>query len=187
MDNELFWKLLEPEHPRAEAFCRKLTQNREEGDDLYQDALLTAMRKLGSLRNHDAFRPWLYRIIINAFKNRHRRSWWRRHASLGPDVTPVSAADDPRDRLAARRWLERAFRALNAEERSLVVLFELEQWSIDEMAGLYGLSKGAVKARLFRCRRKMRKELSRYLTQTKNAQSLKEAEYALSRGETPAE
>ncbi len=187
MDNELFWKLLEPEHPRAEAFCRRLTQNRDEGDDLYQDALLTAMMKLGSLRDRDAFRPWLYRIIVNAFKNRHRRSWWRRHASLNPDVAPLSATDDPRDRLAARRWLERAFRALNADERSLVVLFELERWSIDELAELYRLSKGAIKARLFRCQRKMRKELARYLSQTENAQSLKEAEYALSRGETPAE
>ncbi len=187
MDNELFWKLLEPEHPRAEAFCRKLTQNRDEGDDLYQDALLTAMRKLGSLRDHSAFRPWLYRIIVNAFKNRHRRSWWRRHAPLNPDVASSSVSDDPRDRMAARRWLERAFRALNAEERSLIVLFELEQWSLDELAGLYRSSNGAIKARLFRCRRKMRNELSRYLSQTENAQSLKEAEYALSRGETPAE
>jgi RNA polymerase sigma-70 factor (ECF subfamily) len=187
MDNELFWTLLEPEHPRAEAFCRKLTQDRDVGDDLYQDALLTAMKKLGSLRDREAFRPWLYRIIVNAFKNRHRRSWWRRHASLNPDVPSASIIDDPRDRLTARRWLERAFRALNADERSLVVLFELEQWSLDELAGLYRSSKGAIKARLFRCRRKMRKELTRYLSQTENAQSLKEAEYALSRGETPVE
>lgn len=187
MDNELFWKLLEPEHPKAEAFCRKLAGNRDEGDDLYQDSLLTALRKFDSLRDHDAFRPWLYRIIVNGFKNRHRRSWWRRHASLTPEILHALPGSNPEHRLIARRWLERALRNLSADERSLIVLFELEQWSIAELAELYGCREGAIKTRLFRSRRKMRKTITRYLSQDANEQPDKEAEYAMSRGKASAE
>jgi len=42
-DRDLFWKLVEPEHLRARAFCRKLTRNREDGDGLSQDALVWAL------------------------------------------------------------------------------------------------------------------------------------------------
>lgn len=187
MDNELFWKLLEPEHPKAEAFCRKLTGNREEGDDLYQDSLLTALRKFDSLREHSAFRPWLYRIIVNGFKNRHRRSWWRRHASLTPEVLHALPGGDPEGRLTARRWVERALRNLSVDERSLIVLFELRQWSVGELAKLYGCNEGTIKTRLFRSRRKMRKTITRYLSRTENTHPDKEAEYAMSRGEASAE
>ena len=42
-DRELFWQLLQPEYTRAMMFCRKLTGHRERGDDLFQDALVTAL------------------------------------------------------------------------------------------------------------------------------------------------
>jgi RNA polymerase sigma-70 factor (ECF subfamily) len=187
MKKELFWRLLEPEHSKAEAFCRKLMQNRDEGDDLYQDSLLLAMRKFDSLRDNDSFRPWLYRIIVNSFKSRHRRSWWRRHATLTPKLMESRTTGDPDGQLTARRWLERAFAGLTPEERTLVTLFELEEWTIAELAGLYRISSGAVKARLFRSRRKMRKELRRYLSRSETTNHTKEGDYALPRGETSVE
>jgi DNA-directed RNA polymerase specialized sigma24 family protein len=62
MNRDLFWTFLEAEHAKAEAFCRKLAGNREDGDDLYQDALLAAMRKFRTLRDPKAFRPWQRRF-----------------------------------------------------------------------------------------------------------------------------
>ena len=184
MDRELFWKLLEPEHPRAEAFCRKISPSREEGDDLYQDALLLAMRKFESLHNQNAFRPWLYRIIVNCFTSRTRRPWWRRHATLTPELLETRQGDDPEEVYSARRWLQRAFGALNAEEQTLVTLYELDGWSLDDLAQAYGSTSGAVKARLFRCRKKMRKRLRRCLSGADATTNLKEADYALRRSET---
>jgi DNA-directed RNA polymerase specialized sigma24 family protein len=46
------------------AFARSLCRSVVEGDDLFQEAMLRAFRKLCSLRDDDAFRPWLYRIVI---------------------------------------------------------------------------------------------------------------------------
>ena len=49
--NDLFWQLLEPLHPKAESFCRRVAANFEDGNDLYQEAVLQAMRKFAGLRD----------------------------------------------------------------------------------------------------------------------------------------
>ncbi len=158
MDNESFWKLLEPVHPAASGFCRKLVGGADGGDDLYQDALLAAMRKFDSLADRDAFRPWLFRIIVNAFKNRCRRPWRKRRVDLTPELVERSASD-PRGELDARRVLARALAALTPEDRALTVLHEIEGWTVPEMAEMYQKPEGTVKTRLHRARGKMRRAL----------------------------
>ncbi|MCP4684060.1 MAG: RNA polymerase sigma factor [bacterium] len=155
----LFWKLAEPEHLRARAYCRKLIGNREDGDDLYQDSLVTALSRFDSLRDHNAFRAWLYRIVINTFKNRLRQPWYRRLLPLTLEIEDRFGGEDPAEGHAAKRTLRRAFRAVTPSERALVTLFELEGWSIAELAALYGARDGAIKVRLSRIRRKMREAL----------------------------
>jgi RNA polymerase sigma-70 factor (ECF subfamily) len=156
---DLFWKLLEPEYHGAMMFCRKLTGDRDRGDDLYQDALVLACTKFSTLRDTSAFRPWLYRILVNTFKSTVRRPWWKRRVSLSSDIELQLIGDDPIEAHTARRWLQRAFQAISAEEQALVTLYELEGWSAGDLAGIYGLSEGAIKVRVHRARRKMRDAL----------------------------
>lgn len=163
-NRDLFWNLLEPEHKQAGAFCRKLAGNRESGDDLYQEALITAVGKFHSLRDIASFRPWLYRILINSFRNSVRRPWWKRFEPLTDELADRAPGDDPTAVYAARRLLERAFAAVSTEERALVTLFELEGWSIAELATLHGKSENAIKVRLFRSRKKMRGAVARHLS-----------------------
>jgi RNA polymerase sigma-70 factor (ECF subfamily) len=178
-DKNRFWELLRPEHCRVEAFCRKLMGNRDDGDDLYQEALLAAMRGFDSLRDESAFRSWLYRIVINVHKNRCRQTWWRRLVPLSAEAVESQHVSDPTESYAARRWVHRAFQALKAPERAMVTLFELEGWSIAELAQLYERPEGTVKARLLRARRRMRKEIERYLPADNNYYASCEADYAL--------
>ncbi|MFZ5979981.1 MAG: RNA polymerase sigma factor [Candidatus Zixiibacteriota bacterium] len=170
MNNDLFWTRLEPLHEKAAAFCRKLAGSHDEGDDLYQESLLTALRRFETLRDPAAFRPWLYRIMVNSYKNRLRQPW-RRRAPM-PENLP-EATDNPVERLTTRRWLERAFKALKPPEKALVVLFELEGWSVAELAELYGRPVGTIKARLSRARRKMLRELTAYLDGDKTEELVK--------------
>jgi RNA polymerase sigma-70 factor (ECF subfamily) len=166
-DRDLFWRLLRPEHIRARAFCRKLTGNREDGDDLYQDALVSALLKFGDIRDSASFRPWLYRTVINTFKNRVRRPWWSRVLPLTTEIEETIGSANPLDAYAARRRLERAFRAISTYEKSLVILFELEGWTIRELAELFGKRQSAIKTRLCRTRRKMRDALAKVPGQKK--------------------
>jgi RNA polymerase sigma factor (sigma-70 family) len=163
MDRNLFWKYLEAEHARAEAFCRKLAGDRDEGDDVYQDALLTALRRVGSLRDPQAFRPWLYRIMINTHRNRVTGPWWRRRVPLAREVCESQGSVDPSEVYAARRWLGRAMAALKPDERALITMFELEGWSIAELAALQRRPTGTIKARLARARNKMRQAIENHL------------------------
>lgn len=163
-DRNRFWELVEPEHRRAQAFCRKLAGDRDNGDDLYQDALVAALNSFDRLKDCMAFRGWLYRIIINSYRNSLRRPWWKLISPLTPEIEKSVSSGDPVAKHTARRHLERAFKALSADERSLVTLFELEGWSISDLATVYGKSEGTIKVRLFRARRKMRETLARFLS-----------------------
>ncbi len=182
-----FWNLLEPEHPKAELFCRRLCGNKAEGDDLYQDAVLTALRGFESLRVETAFRPWLYRIIVNRYRKLYRSPWRTRRAEITDEELVESRSKDPTDRYAARRWLERGFRVLSPKEKALIVLYEIESWSISELAQLYGRPEGTIKSSLSRTRRRMRKEIARYLKPTQPENRTCEATYAMPRSENSPE
>lgn len=159
---DLFWEQLEPEHRRARAYCRKLAGNRDDGDDLYQDALVCALSGFARLRDPGSFRPWLYRIIINTFRNRIKQPWWRRAVPLGKAVAESAVGDNPGPRRVARRRLEVAFGAISPEDRALVTLFELEGWTAEEIAEITGKAAGTVRVRIKRARDRMRRELIRH-------------------------
>jgi RNA polymerase sigma-70 factor (ECF subfamily) len=154
-----FWKLLEPEYHRAMQFCRKLTADRERGDDLFQDALVAALTRFAGLRDERAFRPWLYRIVVNTFQSKTRRPWWKRRVRLTEEMELTLTGRDPIEAHAAKRWLNRAMQVLSPDAQALVTLYELEGWTIAELANMHRLSEGSVKARLFRARNKLKKAL----------------------------
>jgi RNA polymerase sigma-70 factor (ECF subfamily) len=154
-----FWTLAEAEHLPARAYCRKLMGGRDDGDDLYHDALVQARLHFGDLRDADAFRSWLYRIIINTFRKRVRRPWWKRRLSISDSQLENSKTFDPAPGYASRRLLERAFRAISTTDQALITLFEMDGWTIAELSALSGRSEQAIRVRLHRARRKMRDAL----------------------------
>ena len=97
-------------------------------------------------------------------------------SNISPEDLTLSVTN-PLETLAARRWLERAFQAVSPEEQTLITLYELEEWTVAELAELYGKSEGAIKTRLFRTRRKMRKALIRF---SREAERKRKAQTAFS-------
>jgi len=181
MNSELFWTLLKPVHPMAAGFCRKLTGDRDEGDDLYQDGLLAALRNFDTLRDEATFRPWLFRILINRYKNRQRSGWWRRRITLNTEVVEHDRKVNPQDEYNSRRWLQRALSALSPEDRALIVLYEIEGWPVAELAATFGRPAGTIKTRLRRARRKMRETLERFMPRPGTEIIIDEVPYALQR------
>jgi len=158
-DRDHFWQLLEPEYLRGMMFCRKLMGDRDEGDDLYQEALVLAFTRFGDLKDRSAFKSWFYRILINKFKSTIRRPWWKRRLTMTPDIERRLIEENPVDRYTARRLLEQAFKALSTDDQALVTLYELEGWGVREVAGLFRTTEGSIKIRLFRARARMKKAL----------------------------
>lgn len=146
-------RLLEPHHDRALAFARCVSRSQSDGDDLFQEALLRALGKLDSLREDNAFRPWLYRVIISVHRNRYRTAFWRR---MLPFVTAPAKEGRADDLLAADERARAALAELPHEMREALVLFEIEGWQVDEIAALLGVSTSAIKSRLSRGRERLR-------------------------------
>jgi RNA polymerase sigma-70 factor, ECF subfamily len=171
-----FRRLLAPIHDRVLLFARGLCRSPTEGDDLFQEAALRAFKKLDQLRDDEAFRTWLFRIVITLHRKRARRSFWRRFLPLagpedvGEDASPAASgehdyrvsawAPDAGDATARARA---ALATLPVEQREAIVLFEMEGWLVDEIARLQNVSSSAIKSRLARGRERLRTYYAREL------------------------
>jgi RNA polymerase sigma factor (sigma-70 family) len=156
---ERFARLIEPLHDRVVGFARCLCRSTADGDDLFQEAMVRAFAKLDGLRDDAAFRRWLYRIVVSVHRTRSRRAFWRRLLPLA-EVTEDTGVDyrsesNPGD-VAASRRARTALARLPAVQREAIVLFEIEDWQIDEIAALQRVSTSAVKSRLARGRARLR-------------------------------
>jgi RNA polymerase sigma-70 factor (ECF subfamily) len=143
----------------------------EDARDLSQDVFLQVFRTIDRFRGQSALRTWIYRIAVNQARNRQR--WWRRRlrsdqVSLdahleqhGDDVlTDVSSTPDlalSRKETASHVW--QALEALPFEQRTAVVLREIDGLSYEEIAFSLGIAIGTVKSRLTRAREALRAKL----------------------------
>jgi RNA polymerase sigma-70 factor (ECF subfamily) len=147
-----------------------LLGDREEALDLSQEVFLRVFRTLPSFNGRSSLRTWIYRIAINQARNRHR-FWTRRHRGdqisldehlaahgelpSGRESTPDRILDQKE--LAGR--LRQALDGLPFEQRTVVVLREIDGLSYEEIGYSLGLAVGTVKSRLARARRGLRQVL----------------------------
>ena len=163
---ERFRRLVEPVHDRVLGFARCLCRSTAEGDDLFQEAMLLAFRKLDALRDDNAFRTWVYRIVVSVHRSHCRRAFWRRLIPIG-DVAALDG-DDNAERLyrsdgwtaeaaEANRRAKAALARLGGVQREAIVLFEIEGWLVEEIAAVQRVSVSAVKSRLALGREQLRR------------------------------
>jgi RNA polymerase sigma-70 factor (ECF subfamily) len=140
---------------------RRHCRSREEADDAVQEALLTATLQLEQFRGEGSLEGWLVRIVARACRRLGRGQ--KNDASLhDSDVEPGGTLPSPEDAAAERELgelLDRALLGLSAEDRALLLLAELEDWTAVEIGAELGLSAGAVRTRLSRLRARVRDAL----------------------------
>jgi RNA polymerase sigma-70 factor, ECF subfamily len=159
------------EHQRTVVqLATNLLGDREEALDLSQEVFLRVFRTIHRFRGQSSLRTWIYRIAVNQARNRHR-FWRRRHradqvsldqhvaahgdvfSGLGPTPERVLAQKE----LAVR--LRDALNRLPFDQRTAIVLREVDGLSYEEIAYSLGLAVGTVKSRLTRARQALRAEL----------------------------
>ncbi len=140
--------------PRLRRYARALLGARGEADDLVQDTLERALRKLHLWRRDTELRPWLFSIMHNVFVDQRRR-WSEETVSLDERAfeLPVQPAQE---RLAEVHDLEVALRLLPAEQREVILLVALEQLAYKDVATALGIPLGTVMSRLARGRERLR-------------------------------
>ena len=166
----LFAPLLSPAYDRA----RRLMHNAADADDLVQEAALQAHRAYHTFEPGTQFRAWFFRILINCFFSRCRRTRKER------DAVPLD--DAPEFDLYGRtaeggiHWLEAnpaqallakldqeqvaaALAELPPDYRAVATLYFIEDFSYAQIAEAVGCPIGTVRSRLHRARKMLRREL----------------------------
>jgi len=143
----------------------------EEALDLSQEVFLRVFRTLDRFRGQSSLRTWIYRIVVNQAWNRQR--WWRRrrrgeqvslddHIRANGELAARAEAVSPdrilgQKELAARLW--RALEDLPFDQKTAIVLREIDGLSYEEIAFSLGIAVGTVKSRLARAREALRAQL----------------------------
>jgi RNA polymerase sigma-70 factor (ECF subfamily) len=170
--DELACSELVAEHQRmVQQLSMNLLGDRDEALDLSQEVFLRVFRTIHSFRGQSQLRTWIYRIVVNQARNRQR--WWRRRFKSS-QVSLDQHLEQHGDRLAGRDQvtpdrmfaqkqlasrLKTALDGLPFDQRTAIVLREVDGLSYDEIAFSLGVSLGTVKSRLTRARQALRAEL----------------------------
>jgi RNA polymerase sigma factor (sigma-70 family) len=155
-DRDAFNELARQAIGRLYAVARLVLRDPDRASDATQDALVAAWRDLSALRDAERFDAWLHRILIRTCQREAIRQRKRRVVEVRELPLDDRPAVDELPRVVDRDQLERGFRALDVEERAIVVLHHLEGFSLPEIAGILGLPVGTVKSRLHRSISSMR-------------------------------
>lgn len=152
---------------------QNITQNREDAEDVMQDAFLKSFEHLNKFHGDSRFYTWLVRITVNQALMKLRK---RRPNQVSLDE-PVETDDDlmprevedwgpnPEQRYAQAELNEILTQVINKLDPAFRVVFllrDVEEFSTQETAELLGLSVPAVKSRLLRARLKLRQKLNKF-------------------------
>jgi RNA polymerase sigma-70 factor, ECF subfamily len=154
--------------------AQHITQNREDAEDVMQDAFLKAYEKLDQFQGNSKFYTWLVRIAVNESLMRLRRRRTGKMVSIDEDVeteegsVPRDLADwapDPEQNYSQSELaeiLEKTVKGLPPGFRVVFELRDVQGLSTEDTADALGLSIPAVKSRLLRARLQLRERLTRY-------------------------
>lgn len=177
-DRRAFELLVERHEGKIFSLAHRMTRNREDAEDVVQQSFQKAFIHLKKFEGESLFSTWLTRIAINEALMLLRRKRGTREVILeskteGETALPLDIPDagpNPEDSCLQReqeRILSAAVNELTPGMRKAIELRELGELSTRETARVMGLSVGAVKARIFHGRRKLRQTLKRYAESTR--------------------
>jgi RNA polymerase sigma-70 factor (ECF subfamily) len=159
--------------------AQNITQNREDAEDVMQEAFLKAYEHLSGFQGNSRFYTWLVRIAVNQAlmklrKRRPNQVSIDEEVNTGEDLIPREIEDwgpSPEDRYKQTEMsdiLSSSIADLDPPFRIVFQLRDIEELSTEETAEALGLSVPAVKSRLLRARLKLRQKLDKYFRRSEN-------------------
>ena len=150
-DTAAFTALVDRHAAACTRFAIRMLGNREDAEDVVQESFLRAYRSLARYEERQAFRTWLFQILVNRCRTAAVRRQRRQrmylvddHAVAGASVRPAAESTE----LRAEVW--RAIESLDPDQREAFLLKHVELLSYDEMAAATGVGVSALKMRVKR-------------------------------------
>lgn len=163
--NAFIENLVKKHGNRIANLAYRLIGNRTDAEDLTQEVLLQVYRKFSQFNPEMNLSPWLYRITVNIFKNKVRYEKRHKTKSYVPldnidsetekNEIQISEKNNTIDQIEIKQEQEmvrKSLDMLSTDDRTIIVLRDIEQKSYAEIAGILKCPAGTVKSRLFYAR-----------------------------------
>lgn len=147
-DSKAVRELVETTQSRTYKFCFVLCGDPIKAEDIAQEAYVKALGSLAKLKQPGAFIDWLFRIARNLYIDEVRK---RKEEALSPEDAEAAEAGGPE--LVQVLAVHRALSQFEPEDRLLLVLIDMEDYSYKDAAEFLGITEDAVRSRLFRLRK----------------------------------
>lgn len=167
-DTAAFAVLVDRHKDLAFNIALKIVRNREDAEEIAQDAFIKAYQSLRSFKGDSRFSTWLYRIVYNAGIS-HTRKKQHSFTQIDERVMGETTEDailedlDQVDQNLQSKMVNAAIDRLPQDESALVTLFYMEENSVEDISQITGLSVSNVKVKLFRIRKKLYDEMQQMM------------------------
>lgn len=145
-DRDAFAVIASATVDRLYAIARVTLRDADRAEDAVQETLVRCWRDLPGLRDPDKFEAWQRRMLMHAITDEFRRG--RRYEAKVRVLHAEPAQGDTASALADRDELDRGFRRLTPEHRTILVLRHFQGLSLPEVADALGIAEGTAKSRL---------------------------------------
>ena len=148
---------------RAFAVAYRLLGNREDAEDLVQDAFMAVLQKIDTFERGRGFSPWFFRILVNRGLNARKARALRTTDEIPAAVAAAGFSPERQaEQTELRDRLRHALVALPERQRVIVELFELEGFGSTEIAEILEIADGTVRWHLHEARKALRQALAAY-------------------------
>ncbi len=176
-DGRAFEQLVNRFQGQVFNFIYRMISNREEAEDLAQEVFVSIFKNIDGFRGESSLSTWIYRITANHCKNRRKYLGRRRverpmnpeneNAEMAsshiPTAVGVSRPDELVEGYQTEVVIQRAIAELDEEQRTILVLRDIQSVSYEDISEITGLALGTVKSRLHRARMTLKDKLAPYL------------------------
>jgi len=164
-DRNAFHQLVALHDEKVMILAYQLMKNKQDAEDLYQEAFIKAYQNIHSFRLESSFYTWLYRITVNTALNM-KRKFSKMHIQEPLDtfdpIARLSESSGPNMSEEIKKAIKSATDELPMKQRTVFLLKYLQNMKIKEIAAIMDIGEGTVKKYLFRAMEKMRIQLKEY-------------------------
>ncbi len=170
-DIEAFEKLIASYQKKVYNIAYRYMGNREEAEDLAQEAFIKVFRSIGTFRGDAMFSTWLYHLVSNVCRDALRKksrcyeesldcAITTENGQLQREIADLSMAPEPiYDNSELGHFIQAMIDELNPEYKTVIIMREFQEMSYEEIAQELNCSLGTVKSRLSRARKTLREKI----------------------------
>lgn len=141
----------------------RLLRIQEDVDDAVQQTFIEVFKSLHGYEGNSKFTTWLYRIAVNVSIQFLRKRRNDTISDMDPEILPSERSKDYIEHQELRKQIETVLDTLPLKKRIVVILHDVEERTMEEIAVILNIPIGTVKSRLFHGRDEMRKKLQKVL------------------------